>query len=60
MFGWSTGRSSFTACVWIGIVMMNMMRSTSMTSISGVMLMSIIGSPPVLSLAVCIDMAISS
>jgi hypothetical protein len=42
------------------MVMMNMMRRTSMTSINGVMLMSIIGSPAVLSLAVCIDMAIGS
>jgi hypothetical protein len=29
----------------MGMVMMNMIRSTSMTSISGVVLMSIIGSP---------------
>src|SRR4028118_1650432 len=43
-FGWSCGRSSFTACVWIGMVMMNMMSSTSMTSMSGVVLMSIMGS----------------
>src|SRR5512135_1451049 len=45
------GMSSFTACVITGIVMMNMISSTSMTSISGVMLMSIIGSfspPPML------------
>ncbi|PAV73702.1 hypothetical protein WR25_23458 [Diploscapter pachys] len=40
-----TGRSTFTACVGIGRVMMNMMRSTSMTSINGVVFMSIIGSP---------------
>src|SRR6476660_3536672 len=52
-----TGRSSFTACVWIGSVMMNMMRRTSMTSMSGVVLMSSIGSPESLSLVVCIDMA---
>ena len=38
----------FTACVWIGMVMMNMISSTSMTSISGVMFISVIGSssPP--------------
>ena len=38
---------SLTACIWIGIVMINMMISTSITSISGVVLMSIItsGSP---------------
>src|SRR6476620_7582148 len=56
--GWLVfcGRSSFTACVWIGSVMMNMMRRTSMTSINGVVLMSIIGSPESLSLVVCIDM----
>src|SRR3546814_570380 len=39
-----TGRSIFTAWVWTGMVMMNMMRSTSMTSINGVMFTSIIGS----------------
>ena len=39
------GRSTFTAWVWIGMVMMNMMSSTSMTSISGVVFISIIGSP---------------
>src|SRR3546814_18081567 len=32
-----TGRSIFTAWVWTGMVMMNMMRGTSMTSINGVM-----------------------
>src|SRR5215217_5475554 len=57
LFGWLTGRSSFTAWVWIGMVMMNMMRRTNMTSMSGVVLMSSIGSPSGLSLAVCIDMA---
>src|SRR6266849_7514030 len=31
---------SLTACVWIGIVMMSMMSRTSITSISGVVLMS--------------------
>jgi hypothetical protein len=39
------GRSMFTACVATGIVMMNMMRRTSMTSISGVVFISIIGWP---------------
>src|ERR687890_592307 len=43
-FCWFTGRSSFTAWVWIGIVMMNMIRRTSMTSMRGVVLMSTIGS----------------
>src|SRR5207237_4941458 len=38
------GRSSFTARVCTGIVMMNMISNTSMTSMSGVVLMSIIGS----------------
>src|SRR4051794_40987115 len=55
--GWLTGRSSFTAWVWIGMVMMNMMRRTSMTSMSGVTLTSSIGSPDSLSLVVCIDIA---
>ena len=59
-FGWLTGRSSFTAWVWIGMVMMNMIRRTSMTSISGVVLMSIIGSPSTLSPVVCIAMADNS
>src|SRR6476660_1633277 len=59
-FGWLTGRSSFTACVWIGMVMMNMMRRTNMTSINGVVLISIIGSPVELSLVVCIDIAENS
>ena len=40
-----TGMFILTACVWIGIVMMNMMSNTSITSISGVVLMSIITSP---------------
>src|SRR5262249_35562627 len=35
---------SFTACVWIGMVMMSMMSSTSITSMSGVVLMSTITS----------------
>src|SRR5258706_10172105 len=34
------GRSNFTACVWIGMVMINMTRSTSMTSINGVVFIS--------------------
>ena len=34
------GMSSFTACVITGMVMMNMMSNTSMTSMSGVVLMS--------------------
>src|SRR5258708_35221020 len=38
--GGGSGLSIFTACVMLGIVMMKMIRSTSMTSISGVMLMS--------------------
>src|SRR3982750_3912561 len=59
-FGWLTGRSSFTAWVWIGMVMMNMMRRTNMTSMSGVVLMSIMGSPSELSLVVCMAMAIFS
>src|SRR5690349_12452510 len=46
--GLPTGMLSFTACVWIGMVMISMMRSTSITSINGVVLMSTItsGSPP--------------
>jgi hypothetical protein len=39
-----TGMFILTACVWIGIVMMNMISSTSITSISGVVLMSTITS----------------
>jgi hypothetical protein len=42
------------------MVMMNMMRRTNMTSMRGVVLMSIMGSPEALSLAVCIDMAKNS
>jgi hypothetical protein len=37
------GTSNFTAWVWMGIVMMNMMRRTSMTSMSGVVFRSMIG-----------------
>src|SRR5271154_6424007 len=38
--GGGNGLSIFTACVMLGIVMMKMIRSTNMTSINGVMLMS--------------------
>src|SRR5271156_1873887 len=38
--GGGSGLSIFTACVMLGIVMMKMIRSTNMTSINGVMLMS--------------------
>src|SRR6266853_4213496 len=38
--GVPTGMFSLTACVWIGIVMISMMSRTSITSISGVVLMS--------------------
>jgi hypothetical protein len=41
--GLGRGMSSFTAWVMIGMVMMNMIRSTSMTSMSGVVFISIIG-----------------
>src|SRR3979490_779662 len=48
--GTPTGMFSLTACVWMGIVMMSMMRSTSITSINGGVLMSTItsgsGFPP--------------
>src|SRR5689334_14419521 len=46
--GLPTGMLSFTACVWIGMVMISMISSTSITSINGVVLMSTItsGSPP--------------
>src|SRR5262252_8565563 len=42
-----SGMLRFTACSWIGIVMISITSSTSMTSISGVVLMSIMtsGSP---------------
>ena len=45
--GLPTGMLSFTACVWMGMVMISMMSSTSITSMSGVVLMSTItsGSP---------------
>jgi hypothetical protein len=42
--GVPTGMLSFTACVWMGIVMMSMISSTSITSMSGVVLMSTITS----------------
>src|SRR5260370_1099639 len=43
--GWldALGRSIFTACVSSGAVMMKITSSTSMTSISGIMLISAIG-----------------
>ena len=37
--------SSFTACVWIGMVMISSVSSTSITSISGVVFISTSGSP---------------
>ena len=45
--GVPTGMFRLTLCSWIGIVMISMMISTSITSISGVVLMSIMtsGSP---------------
>src|ERR1700682_3947684 len=42
--GVPTGMFSFTAWVWMGMVMISMMISTSITSINGVVLMSIITS----------------
>src|SRR5438094_759458 len=42
--GVPTGMLSLTACVWIGMVMISMMSSTSITSMSGVVLMSTITS----------------
>src|SRR4029079_5122775 len=46
--GLPTGMLRLTLCSWIGMVMISMMISTSITSISGVVLMSIMtsGSPP--------------
>ncbi|OQC03149.1 MAG: hypothetical protein BWX79_02690 [Alphaproteobacteria bacterium ADurb.Bin100] len=38
--GGPTGISTLTACSWIGIVMINITSSTSITSISGVMFIS--------------------
>src|SRR6187399_2007738 len=43
--GSGAGRSMATALVAIGMDMMNTMRSTSRTSINGVMFISIIGAP---------------
>ncbi|MNN78726.1 hypothetical protein D3C81_1953040 [compost metagenome] len=45
-FGWfvARGRSIFTAWLMTGIVMMKMISNTSMTSTSGVMLISLITS----------------
>src|SRR4051812_23074243 len=59
-FGWLTGRSSFTAWVCGGMVTISMISNTSMTSISGVVLMSIIGSPSRLLPVVCIAMSLNS
>ncbi len=39
------GMSSLVACVMMGIDMINTMMSTNMTSMSGVVLISIIGAP---------------
>ena len=52
--GEAAGRSIGIAWVATGMVMMNMIRSTSMTSINGVVFISIIGSPS--SLPPLIDM----
>ena len=49
--GKPAGKSMLTECSWIGMVMISMMISTSITSISGVVLMSTItsgSSPPAL------------
>ena len=45
--GLPVGRLRLTECSWMGIVMMSITSSTSITSMSGVVLMSIItsGSP---------------
>src|SRR5689334_20942921 len=42
--GLPIGMLSFTACVWMGMVMISMMSRTSITSMSGVVLMSTITS----------------
>ena len=47
------GRSMFTACWMTGTVMMKMMSSTSMTSMNGIMLISLMTS----SLVSCVPMA---
>ena len=52
------GMFILTAWVWIGIVMISMMISTSITSINGVVLMSIITSSELLS-PTCIAMVCS-
>ena len=44
-FGSCTGRSILTACDTGGMVIISMMRRTSMTSINGVVFISIIGWP---------------
>ena len=43
-----TGMFILTACVWMGMVMMNMINNTSITSINGVVLMSTITSSSLL------------
>src|SRR5688572_9312345 len=54
--GLATGMLSRTECVWTGMVMISMMISTSITSISGVVLMSIMTSgscdPPLTLIAI--------
>ena len=54
-----TGMFIFTACVWIGIVMISMMISTSITSISGVVFISTITSSSAPPEPTFIPMAIS-
>src|SRR6267378_8364471 len=59
--GAPTGMFSLTACVWIGMVMMSMMSRTSITSISGVVLMSTMtsGSPVPPPLPIFMAMSVS-
>src|SRR5689334_14537880 len=56
--GLPAGMFRFTECSWIGIVMISMISSTSITSISGVVLMSTITSgsapPPPTLIAICL------
>src|SRR5687767_4821627 len=60
--GLPTGMLSFTACVCTGMVMMSMMISTSITSMSGVVLMSIMTSgsaspePEPTDMAMCVSL----
>src|SRR5450759_4354451 len=56
--GVPTGISRFTECSWIGIVMISMTSKTSITSIRGVVLISIMtsGSPELLVFPTCIPM----